>query len=338
MKSLNIKLTILAIVVIYILGVKSLNSQHVEVQGELKVTQMNTNENTDDLVIHNPDGTLGTRTVASLPVPPPPIDTIRNLASDFELAKHLCDCPDLPPFMIKNLLDSGYTEEDLIASGIPVQDVIDAQRNGILIDTRDNKSYKTVQIGTQTWMAENLNIGTRIDGVATQSDNDIIEKHCYDDDINNCNTYGGIYLWDEMMQYVTTSGTQGICPTGWHLPTDEEWKTLEMQLGMTQTQADGSGFRGTDQGSQLAGNESLWTDGNLDQSGVFESSGFGVLPGGIRLANGSFDSQSISAFFWSSTTVVSGYPWGRFLRNNNILINRLAESKSFSYSVRCMKD
>ena len=327
----------IAMVIILVFGTTFNYAQQVEVQGKLKVTQLPTDENGETLVIKNTDGTLGTRSVASLPPPPPPIDTSRNLASDFELAKHLCDCPNLPPFMIQKLLDSGYTQEDLVAAGVNVQDVIDAQRMGILIDTRDNKSYKTVTIGTQTWMAENLNIGTRIDGANDQTDNNIIEKYCYGDVPANCDTYGGLYQWDEMMQYVTTAGTQGICPTGWHLPTDTEWKTLEKQLGMTQAQADDTGYRGTDQGSQMGGNESLWTNGSLDQNGAFGSSGFAVLPAGYRYTNGSFYDQSLSGSLWSSSEFGSG-AWNRYLYYNLTDVYRYNDNKTYGYSVRCVRD
>lgn len=136
MKNVSIRRTSLIIILILSLGISQVWSQQVEVQGELNVSQMNVNENGDDLVIRNTNGTLGTRSVASLPPPPPPIDTTRNLASDYELAKYLCNCPNLPPFMIQQLLNSGYTESDLIAAGVPVQEVIDAQRMGTLIDPR----------------------------------------------------------------------------------------------------------------------------------------------------------------------------------------------------------
>ena len=314
-----------------------LSAQQVEVQGELKVTEMTPDDTQENLVIRKADGTLGSRSVASLPPPPPAIDTIRNLASDFELAKHLCDCPNLPPFMIKKLLESGYTQEELVGAGVDVQDVIDAQREGILIDSRDNKSYKTVTIGTQTWMAESLNFGTRIDGSSGQTDNDNIEKYCVDDLTGNCTTYGGLYQWDEMMQYVTTEGTQGVCPTGWHLPTDAEWKTLEIELGMTQSQADDTGFRGTDQGSQLAGNEPLWTNGSLDQDGAFGSSGFTALPGGFRSTSGSFGNQSLNAIFWSSSES-GGSAWYRSPNYNDPEGYRLDDIKSNGFSVRCVQD
>ncbi len=108
-----------------------------------------------------------------------------------------------------------------------------------------------IAIGTQVWAKTNLNAGTMITGATTQTNNAILEKYCYNNDINNCTNYGGLYQWDEMMQYVTTAGTQGVCPNGSHIPTETEWKTLEMYLGMTQSQADATGHRGTDQGTQI---------------------------------------------------------------------------------------
>lgn len=331
-----IKSTLLSI--IFLFTIKIILAQQVEVQGELKVTEMNTNDTQDNLVVRNSDGTLGTRSVASLPPPPPPIDTTRNLASDFELAKHLCDCPNLPPFMIKKLLESGYTQEELVGSGVPIQNVIDAQRAGVLIDSRDNKSYKTVTIGSQTWMAENLNIGTMIYGENNQMNNSIIEKSCYDDISTNCEIYGGLYQWTEMMQYITTESTQGICPTGWHVPSDNEWKILEMELGMTQAQADGTGNRGTDQGSQLSGNESLWDDGALDQSGIFGSSGLALLPAGYSNSPGVYFGQNTSNDLWTSTENNSGSSWERYIFRNYTTINRSPFSKTSGLSVRCVED
>jgi len=242
--------------------------------------------------------------------------------------------------MIQKLLESGYTQEDLVGAGVNVQDVIDAQRMGILIDSRDNKAYKTVTIGTQTWMAENLNFGTMINSTTSadnQTDNDIIEKYCYGNDVANCAIYGGLYQWDEMMQYSTIESTQGACPTGWHLPTDTEWKTLEMELGMTQSQADLTGYRGTDQGSQLAGNEPLWSNDLLDQNGAFGSSGFAGLPAGYRSTSGSFLDQPLDASFWSSSES-GGTAWFRNLRNDSPKVHRNDIGKSFGFSVRCVQD
>ena len=71
-------------------------------------------------------------------------------------------------------------------------------------------------------MAQNLNVGTKISGSSEQINNGIIEKYCYYNDENNCNVYGALYQWDEAMRYSTTEGVKGICPSGWHLPTDAD--------------------------------------------------------------------------------------------------------------------
>lgn len=186
-------------------------------------------------------------------------------------------------------------------------------------------------------MAENLNIGTMVGGNISPSDNSIIEKYCIDMDISNCAIYGGLYRWDEMMQYVTTEGTRGVCPTGWHLPTDDEYKTLEMQLGMTQAQADGQGGRGTEQGSQLAGNESLWINGPLDQNGLFGSSGFTALPGSYRFENGGFEPNG-KAYFWTSSEAGGGQAWFREVDWAVVTVFRKVNPNATSLSVRCVQD
>jgi len=94
-----------------------------------------------------------------------------------------------------------------------------------LTDIRDNKVYPTVQIGSQCWMTANLNYGTMIPGNISQRDNCIWEKYCFNDVAANCGqqTY---YQWDELMQYDETVSTQGLCPPGWHVPTEADWNTL----------------------------------------------------------------------------------------------------------------
>jgi len=103
------------------------------------------------------------------------------------------------------------------------------------IDTRDGKVYSTVQIDTQCWMAENINIGTKVDGVVTQTNNGVIEKYCYDNLEENCDEYGAFYQWDEAMEYSTEEGVQGICPEGWHLATKMEWHQMANFLDSTIT-------------------------------------------------------------------------------------------------------
>ena len=95
-----------------------------------------------------------------------------------------------------------------------------------LQDIRDGKTYPTVQLGTQCWMRTNLNYGSSIAGTLSQSDNCQVEKYCYADDASNCTVYGGLYQWDELMQYQTTVPLQGLCPPGWHIPSQGEWMVL----------------------------------------------------------------------------------------------------------------
>ncbi len=203
-----------------------------------------------------------------------------------------------------------------------------------IIDSRDLKSYNTVQIGTQCWMAENLNIGTLIDGGSEQTDNSTIEKYCFDNSTSNCDTYGGLYQWDEMMQYETvTSTVQGICPDGWHLPTDDEWKTMEMALGLSQSQADGTGFRGTDEGEKMKSTSGWFDDGNGTNS-----SGFTAFGGGYRITSGDFSFLNIYGRWWSTTENSSTTEWCRNLYHRYNSVGRIVLYKENGISVRCLLD
>ena len=192
----------------------------------------------------------------------------------------------------------------------------------------DGQNYTTVLISSQCWMAENLNIGTMINGNTDQTDNSIMEKFCYNDDATNCATYGGLYQWDEMMQYTNVESAQGVCPTGWHLPSSNEWYILVNALG-------GSG---SNTGSKMAGNAALWTDGALESDPEFNTSGMVVLPGGYRDIDDSFYDQSDFANLWTSTGEDTN-AWSQFLYYNDTEVNITNNSnKLFGYSVRCVKD
>ncbi|NUN10837.1 MAG: carboxypeptidase regulatory-like domain-containing protein, partial [Ignavibacteriaceae bacterium] len=115
---------------------------------------------------------------------------------------------------------------------------------GVPTVTYEGKTYNTVQIGAQCWLKENLNVGTRINGNTNASNNGTIEKYCYDDNEANCNTYGGLYQWNEAMQYSTTPGTRGICPPGWHIPTKAEFDSLEAAVNN-----DGNALKAIGQGT-----------------------------------------------------------------------------------------
>jgi uncharacterized protein (TIGR02145 family) len=102
---------------------------------------------------------------------------------------------------------------------------------GIPVVNYEGKIYNTVQIGDQCWFRENLNVGTRINSDVMQTNDQQIEKYCYDNLESNCDTYGGLYQWDEMMDYSGESGARGICPEGWHIPTDSDFDVLAQALG-----------------------------------------------------------------------------------------------------------
>ncbi len=206
----------------------------------------------------------------------------------------------------------------------------------------DGQTYQTVIIGTQTWMAENLNIGTMINSTnggtnsdGEQTDNSTIEKYCYYNTPTYCDTYGGLYQWNEMMQYVTAEVAQGICPTGWHIPTDAEWKTMEIYLGMSQAQADATGWRGVDEGGKLK--ETGITHWASPNTGATNSSGFKGLPGGLRSSDASFLYLTGSGRFWSSNTLGSD-AWVRFLIYSGTQVRRDYDDQAFGISVRCLKN
>jgi len=199
-----------------------------------------------------------------------------------------------------------------------------------IIDARDNQVYNTVQIGTQCWMQENLNIGTMIQGISDQTNNGTIEKYCYDNNSGNCDVYGGLYQWNELMQYVTTPGVKGICPNGWHVPTDAEYCTLTQFIDPT-VNCGSTGWSGTDVGTKMKSTIGWYGGGN----GTNES-GFTALPGGIR-AIGIFMSATEAAFFWTSSEHISE-AWHRYLVWELTTIQRSYTSANDGLSVRCLKD
>ncbi len=207
---------------------------------------------------------------------------------------------------------------------------------GSTITDSEGNTYGTVQIGTQCWMKENLNIGIMINGNTNQTDNNFIEKYCYGNSAVNCDVYGGLYQWDEMMQYVVTEGAQGICPTGWHLPSDDEWKTMEMAIGMSQVQADATGNRGTNnEGGKLK--ETGFAHWYSPNNGATNITGFTGLPGGLGTGGGPFYTLTYNGFFWTSTNNGST-SWSRSLSYYFQQVGRDYIDPSYGYSVRCVRD
>jgi uncharacterized protein (TIGR02145 family) len=194
---------------------------------------------------------------------------------------------------------------------------------GIPTVTYAGQTYNTVQIGTQCWFKENLNVGKRINVSQDQTNNDTVEKYCFNNLESNCDVYGGLYLWNEMMQFSTTPGVQGICPTGWHLPTDAEWTTLTNYLG-------GISVAG---GKMKETGTAHWLSPN---TGATNSSEFTALPGGFRLGN--FGNLTYNADFWSSTEGSSTSAWNRDLSYNHENVVRTNYNKTYGFSARCVHD
>ncbi len=172
-------------------------------------------------------------------------------------------------------------------------------------DSRDSQSYSVVKLGEQCWMGKNLNYE-----VAQNS-------WCYNNTVSNCTNYGRLYNF---------TGASSACPAGWHLPTDAEWKTLEMFLGMSQTDANLDGWeRGSDQGTKLK---------------VNGSSGFNALMGGLRNTTASpFIDLSTGGYFWTSTIGnLSTKAYRRALSSTDARVFRGDMHKDNGFSVRCLKD
>jgi uncharacterized protein (TIGR02145 family) len=192
-----------------------------------------------------------------------------------------------------------------------------SQTVNTITDTRDGKTYDIVKIGDQWWMAENLNYGNQIIGSSGQTNNGITEKYCYNDLESNCNFYGALYQWNEVMNY-NISYSNGICPAGWHVPSDDEWKALEIYLGMDEAEADvADDWRGSDQGNQLK------TTG---------TSGFKASNEGYRTLAGSFNLLDQGSLFWT------GNNYSRYIYNSQSGIYRNANPDvNYGYAVRCTK-
>jgi uncharacterized protein (TIGR02145 family) len=214
-------------------------------------------------------------------------------------------------------------------------------RKGYFRDERDGTLYKTIKIGNQTWMAENLNYGS----MASET------KICYSNNESNCDTYGALYTWAMAMDLDSSCDTtdcsaqietphQGICPEGWHLPTDAELKELEMELGMSEAEANSTGWRGTNEGSKLAGNETLWGETRtIVTTPGFNDSGFMGLPAGNRSTDGSsFNLLGVHTYWWSSSQSSATYSWRRYLSRDYSDVFRLTFNKLYGFSVRCLRD
>ena len=208
---------------------------------------------------------------------------------------------------------------------------------GIVSIPHGGKVYHTVPVGDQCWLRENLDIGVMLNGGEAQTNNQVIEKYCYNDDTANCEKYGGLYMWKEMMNHFPIQGGKGICPTGWHVPTDDEWKELEgfadSQFGIGDPEWDENSFRGYDAGKRL---KSLmgWEFGG-NGNNLF---GFKARAAGYWESGSSFVREGEETHFWSSLHDSGHNAVKRMLKYDNDKISRSYHWDEAAFSVRCIRD
>ena len=190
--------------------------------------------------------------------------------------------------------------EPVSSSSTKVSSSSETVEKGTFIDSRDAKTYQTVKIGNQEWMAENLNYETA-------------NSYCYNDSIENCEKYGRLYTWEAALN---------ACPSGWHLPTKEEFKTLRFNVG----------------GSDVAGKMLKSTTGWYDDGNGVDKYGFNVLPAGIRYYDGVFCDAGKYANFWSASEIDENYAYDLDLRYRSERVYLGDPNKDYAVSVRCLRD
>lgn len=168
------------------------------------------------------------------------------------------------------------------------------------VDSRDGYEYKTVVIGGQTWMAENLRFNAP-------------GSWCYGDDESNCQKYGRLYTWDT---------AKAACPGGWHLPTKEEWDTLSAAVG----------------GKEKAGIKLRSKSGWKGNHNGTDPYGFSALPGGSRRTSGAFFDAGDVGLWWTATEGENGYAYRQLIVHYSGLVIEHSDDKINGYSVRCVKD
>lgn len=193
-----------------------------------------------------------------------------------------------------------------------------------LTDSRDGQTYKTVTIGSQTWMAQNLNYKAA-------------NSFCYESSAENCEKYGRLYLWSAAMDSVgawSTNGkdcgdltscsptdpVRGVCPEGWHLPSNTEWETMLIAVG------------GVSTAGKVLKSTSGWNGNGTDDFG------FSALSAGYRFVRGDYDLEGSKTYFWSSTEKDNNRAISMSLNGNddNAFLN--GNYKFLGFSVRCLKD
>jgi uncharacterized protein (TIGR02145 family) len=193
----------------------------------------------------------------------------------------------------------------------------------------DSNVYTSVTIGTQVWMVENLKTTRYRNGDLIRTtfpatldislESTPKYQWAYDDTESNVNTYGRLYTW------YTVTDIRGVCPTGWHVPSDAEWSTLTTFLG-------GDNVEG---GKLKEAGTIHWQEPN---EGAINSSGFTALPGGYCKYDGSFYHFGSNGYWWSSTEDSTSSAYYRYIVCDYSVVARYYSSKRYGFSVRCLRD
>jgi len=200
----------------------------------------------------------------------------------------------------------------------------------------DGHIYKTVKIGNQWWMAENLAVSHFNDG----TDLAYIETSSLDSTWSNTPNAAYTFINDgqygNLYNFAVVENTKNIAPDGWHVPTDEDWKILEKEIGMSAEETQSLGWRGNKEAEILT---SLYSAGWPEGAALFgtDEFGFNAKPGGCRVFNGEINLQGNTAFWWTSSTD-GNEGWYRYIDANQTRIFRQHTYKGYGMSIRCVKN
>ncbi len=213
-----------------------------------------------------------------------------------------------------------------VVTDIPASDTT-ITFNFIACTDGDNNNYPIVEIGTQVWMAENLKTTKFNNGLEILNEEDNVAwnnlktpAYCWYNNSESTykTTYGALYNW-------YTVNTGNLCPTGWHVPSDDEWTAFTTYLGGT----------GVASGKLKELGTAHW---NLPNTGATNETGYTALPGGGRVSGGTFDGLNVSSYLWSTTATNETNAWCRILNCTCSCVASFDDIKSYGFSVRCLKD
>ncbi len=245
--------------------------------------------------------------------------------------------------------DGLFTADSLATGSVKIKVLFDGltAETTITVDSKyetgtmtdiDGNVYKTVKIGDQWWIAENLKVTHYRNGDPIPNLIDNTEwaetmsgAYCYyNNDISNAEDYGALYNW------FVLSDSRNIAPEGWHIPTDKEWKKLELFLGISKSEVDDWGSRGNYEGGKLKETGSAYW--NSYNTGATNESGFSARPGGCRIdLAGDFKDMGKFALYWSATETSDYYAWSRRLSYNNAEVYRNYFNKRRGFSIRLVR-